>query len=121
MRWKIMRRPPANPEAIQIYNNALGKKRANTRRQSIIGQMEMDSITKALDLGHSPMIDFDDKTESFLWCSDRKCIAMCSITTEEGVSGPVVEVKCGEWKPDISRDPEDAWNQTEDPYLYAKE
>jgi hypothetical protein len=87
----------------------------------MIGQMEMDSITKALDLGHTPMLDFDDKTESFLWCGDRKCIAMCSITTEEGVSGPIVEVKCGEWKPDTGREADDAWNQAEDPYIYAQE
>ena len=116
-----MRRPPANPEAIQIYNNRLGKKHANSRRQSRIGQMEMDSITKALALGHKPMIDFDDKNESFLWCDERKCLAMCSITTEEGVSGPIVEVKCGEYKPDSERDPEDAWDQAEDPYIYAQE
>ena len=72
----------------------------------------------ALELGHLPKIYLDSRTESFLDCG--KCGMMGSISSDEGTSGPILEVQCGTQKVS-NRDPERAWEQASDPYIYAVE
>lgn len=99
-----------DPKIIDRYNQYLGKKRGQMRRQSEMGQMELRAMTKAEELGHEPGIGLDGKYESFLFCETYRCFAFCSISKDEGVHGPIVEVPCGD-QTIINPDPESAWDQ----------
>jgi hypothetical protein len=99
-----------DPRIVDSYNQYLGKKRGQMRRQSAMGQMELRAMERALALGHVPGIGLDGKYESFLFCETFRCFAFCSISRDEGVHGPIVEVPCGE-QTIIQPDPESTWEQ----------
>jgi hypothetical protein len=101
----------------EMYFDSIGKRAYTTRIQSDMGQMEMESIRKAHSLGHVPRVHIDNKISSFLTC--MTCDMMGSVTSDEGTSGSILEVKCGT---SISiSDPERAWDQAEDPFKYQVE
>lgn len=97
-----------------MYFDSLGKRAYTTRIQSEMGRMEMSSISKAHSLGHRPKVHIDNKISSFITCST--CDMMGSVTSDEGTSGSILEVKCG--TPISISDPERAWDQAEEPFKY---
>ena len=106
-----------SPKIVDSYNKHLGKRRGQIRRQSKMGQMELSAMTAASELGHDPGIGIDGKYESFLFCETYRCLAMCSISTEEGVHGPIVEVQCGE-ETIIHPNPKSVWQEGHEDSLY---
>lgn len=106
-----------DPKIVDSYNRQLGKRRGQVRRQSEMGQMELTAMTKASELGHVPSIGMDGKYESFLFCETYRCFAMCSISTEEGVHGPIVEVQCGE-ETILHPNPKSVWEEGHEDSVY---
>lgn len=99
-----------DPKIVDSYNKHLGKRRGQMRRQSEMGQMELSAMSRAAELGHVPGVGLDGKYESFLFCETYRCFAMCSISKEEGVHGPIVEVPCGD-ETIIHPNPKSVWEE----------